>query len=287
MKNITLWLDSDGLVYNWVKRMIELINHPEIKTQDQLNKHPKRTELIKQVYHDYPFTFLNLDTIPEGVSLVRRLQNLGVEFKVLTAIGEEHHDPETVILDKKMAWETTLGVPFEDVIVVPRSEDKLNYIQPGDILVDDYHKNVMQWNKAGGVGLHFDPLSGEGLQLEILIKTIELLVKGSNTVVTEKVFGKAVEYDTEDQDALTYVINQLGINRTIVNVVKALQQYPGEGVVAQIGSLGLSVFPDYGYKLVGPKETSKLENDVVSTLELVLEANLKDLKVKSGVLSVH
>lgn len=37
---------------------------------------------------------------------------------------------------------------------------KARWALPGDILYDDYHRNVSEWNEAGGIGVLCDTLTG-------------------------------------------------------------------------------------------------------------------------------
>lgn len=150
-----LYLDSDGVLADWVSKMIEMINHPEIICQETLNKHPKRSIYIQEVYKKNPNLFAELNPIPLGVNLVNRLRDLNIPFKILTAIGPDHHSFETAKETKLQWFKHHFSLSEEEVVCVPLSEDKKMYCWDGVVLVDDYEKNVEDWNENDGIGLLF------------------------------------------------------------------------------------------------------------------------------------
>jgi hypothetical protein len=74
-------------------------------------------------------------------------------MKILTAMGS-HYKEEHIetVKENKLWWLDQFGFDREDVIIVPRAEDKLPYCQPGDVLYDDKRWTIEQWNKLGGHG---------------------------------------------------------------------------------------------------------------------------------------
>lgn len=150
-----VYIDSDGVVADWVTHMIDVINHPEIVCQETLNKHPERTELIKTAYVENPHIFNELPPIANGIKLVSLLRARGIPFKMLTAVGEEHFSFD-IVKETKLQWLTHhLSLKEEDIICVHRSSDKVLYVEEGVFLIDDYEKNVSQWSACGGVGVLF------------------------------------------------------------------------------------------------------------------------------------
>lgn len=82
----------------------------------------------------------------------------------LTAIGgfwpTDEYKTQAVV--NKIDWLEGLGISVDDVIIVNRAKEKLDYCKPGDILYDDRPSTIKAWNKAGGIGfLVFDPSAGE------------------------------------------------------------------------------------------------------------------------------
>lgn len=152
---LKLYLDSDGLVADWVAKMIELIQHPEIVCQETLNKHPERSQYIQAVYKTNPEVFGELDIIPLGKKLIETLQALNISFKILTAVGPDHHCFDTVKRTKIMWFKQHFNLSEEHIICVPNSSDKTKYAYSNAILVDDYEKNIQEWNECGGKGLLF------------------------------------------------------------------------------------------------------------------------------------
>ena len=69
----------------------------------------------------------------------------------------------SVAEQKKAWWDRYFDSPYQ-LIAAPSSCNKSLYMQKdGDILVDDYGKNIKEWIAAGGVGIKH-----EGTQLSLL-----------------------------------------------------------------------------------------------------------------------
>lgn len=153
--SLEIYVDSDGVLADWVSKMIELVNHPEIVCQETLNKHPNRSEFIQNVYKKHPDVFAHLSPITTGMALVKQLQNVDIPFKILTAVGPDHHSFE-IVKETKLQWfKLHLNISEEDVICVPLSADKQTYCKENAILIDDYEKNIEEWIESEGVGILF------------------------------------------------------------------------------------------------------------------------------------
>ena len=57
--------------------------------------------------------------------------------------------------DKKEWVEHHLGLSGARVIVTDYPKDKQNYAKKGDILIDDRADNCAEWEKAGGIAVHY------------------------------------------------------------------------------------------------------------------------------------
>ena len=89
----------------------------------------------------YTLDIMNQDVLDEIVAS-------GRPFSFLSAPISEYSEAD------KRAWvRDRLGLDV-DVIVVPR-EQKVDYCQPGDILLDDHAGTIAEWREAGGVGILF------------------------------------------------------------------------------------------------------------------------------------
>ena len=76
----------------------------------------------------------------------------GIKPIILTAASKQHYTEMAV---QKMDWvRATMG---KDPLVLPvyGSSSKSLFVQnKGDILIDDYMKNCIRWEKAGGFAVH-------------------------------------------------------------------------------------------------------------------------------------
>lgn len=153
--NIDLYVDVDGVLADWVKEMVWAINHDEIYDQTTLNKHPEARSLIRNVYDKDMFFFTRPPVTTFGKRLIDSLKEQEVSFKILTAVGDVHPSFEIAADSKRLWLKGMFGIPAEDVICVPLSEDKMQYAN-NNFLIDDYRKNIEQWEKAGGMGHQYE-----------------------------------------------------------------------------------------------------------------------------------
>lgn len=102
-----------------------------------------------------PKFFANLPVLPGFLEAVQEFVDAGYDLAFLTACPS--HDYQGVA-DQKYEWVHT-NVPH-DILVLPviKGVNKVRFLQrPGDVLVDDFEKNVLPWRAAGGNGiLHKD-----------------------------------------------------------------------------------------------------------------------------------
>lgn len=159
-KEDIIYVDSDGVVADWVSWMIKQINRPDITTQRELNKHPDRTELIKEVYEREPTAFYKLPVIEDGRRLIEALKQSGKKFKILTAIGDQD-DTKQAYKCKLEFYQEHFDMSPTDVVVVKESKDKLKYCEGHNtVLIDDYDLNCSAWGQAGGVSMFYDGTEG-------------------------------------------------------------------------------------------------------------------------------
>ena len=96
-----------------------------------------------------PDFFYNLEVINRDV--LDEIIDSGRPFSFLSAPIGGTNDYS---IEDKRAWvRDRLGLDVE-VIVVPRQQ-KVDYCQPGDVLLDDHAGTIAEWREAGGVGIWF------------------------------------------------------------------------------------------------------------------------------------
>lgn len=147
-----IYIDLDGIGANWSGYMLS--NHfTEFESIDQLNNHPEMNRLIRNVYIKEPHVFRSLKPIKGYNKVLNAVKSLGIEWKILTAIGKDHPDPEIAREDKLYFLKHHFNIEREQVIITDDSPDKQKYAGAGKILIDDFDKNIKQWNAAGGLGI--------------------------------------------------------------------------------------------------------------------------------------
>lgn len=165
---ITVWVDSDGVLMDWQTKCLELMgslghHFPSIK---EFNTSNHRVPLSKEMYQTYPDMFLNLAPTTFGIGMMDRIMATcegKASVKVLTAIGGEHHDVGGARLDKTYSLINAYPLSTEDIHVVMSSRDKVDYMQPGDIIIDDWLPTIDAANQNNRYGIQiFDTESSIG-----------------------------------------------------------------------------------------------------------------------------
>lgn len=141
MKNQTIYLDMDGVVANFDEKATEL------------------SHLDEKPWLSIPGFFRQLAPIGDPNSAVIALQEAGYKVKILTKV--ETRDTNARAMDK-ILWlqEFMPAIQLEDIIIVPYHLSKTNFVTENPqncILVDDYGKNLIEWQNFGGFPIKFRP----------------------------------------------------------------------------------------------------------------------------------
>lgn len=110
----------------------------------------------KVIVENYKECFLLSDVITENLYLLQG------EFKLLSSlpgISEmlKYTSPDRIdeivytLRENKLKFAERIGVKREDVIILNKSSEKKLYAK-GNILYDDYQKNISEWITNGGIG---------------------------------------------------------------------------------------------------------------------------------------
>lgn len=95
--------------------------------------------------------FYDLPVIPEALLVFKEFKAMGYDPIILTACPKENYK---YIADQKHDW--TREKFDEDQLVIPivGGKNKARLVQwAGDVLVDDFIKNITAWEEAGGTGV--------------------------------------------------------------------------------------------------------------------------------------
>lgn len=147
-----VYVDSDGVLANF-KEWIDLFR------ADSINK-----DVLRIIVENYKECYICFNQIPHSEFLFDSIR-LNDDWYVLTVVPNTEKirkkfptlDSEKIyktLVANKINWFTSRNIKKEKIIIAWDAEDKLSYCRKGDILYDDYYKNVSLWEKSGGIGIH-------------------------------------------------------------------------------------------------------------------------------------
>ncbi len=161
-----IMLDMDGVVADYARGVKELCGMSiedwkarcKAMTDDKGNVHPEvsNNRLHKMVTDAGVEFWENLNWMKDGKQLWNFLKSHDVE--ILSAYKKKRNDPNRYSHDGKLLWlDRNMRIPKNKINLVMR-EDKqkyaLNAAGKPNILVDDYIKNIKEFEAAGGIGVH-------------------------------------------------------------------------------------------------------------------------------------
>lgn len=142
-----IFLDMDGVLCDFIKGVKDTTG--EDFTSPDLNKGAKGK--IKAEIENKSDFWHNLEWMPGGVELFRYVKSS--HPYILSAYANWDKNCK----EGKNSWiKRHLMIPKQRINLVKR-EEKQNYAVidgVANILIDDYIKNIREWEKAGGIGIH-------------------------------------------------------------------------------------------------------------------------------------
>ncbi len=147
-----IFLDMDGVLADFNRGIRELCG---MEPLDQTKSNNSDDDKMWEAVRDTPNFYDKLELVPGSKELFDYLiDKYGNKVEILTGVPKEHRGIVTAG-DDKIAWVRRL-LSKDIVIHIVHSEDKPDYCTGKDcILIDDYDKNIRQWEKAGGTGIRF------------------------------------------------------------------------------------------------------------------------------------
>lgn len=140
MKNITLYLDMDGVLADFNKEYTKL-------DPQKADRKRFRTAVIEDKI------FEKLDFMPDAQELLNHVCKLnGVTIEILTSMGT--HDPfqANEAKQQKLKWLNAKNIPYK-ANFVHNKQEKAKYATPRSILIDDSVGCISPFNEAGGHGI--------------------------------------------------------------------------------------------------------------------------------------
>lgn len=137
----TIYVDSDGVCADFEAYYEEAFKHRHDSVAD--------AEMWKNINAHGQF-FANLPLIPGTLEFIKNFQ-LTHDVVILTACPKS--DYQRAALQKKAYFKAHVD-PNLIVLPVLGGKNKFLFMQkPGDVLIDDFDKNIVPWNEAGGFGI--------------------------------------------------------------------------------------------------------------------------------------
>ena len=141
----------DGVLANFNKGVIDLLHLKPINQSDPFDY--KKTNALYAKMRTVDHYYDKLEPIQEAVDLLLELyEKYGDDVQILTAIPKPHRGIITAPEDK-INWTKRLISDKIKINICYRAE-KANFCTGVDcILIDDYDKNIKEWETLGGTGI--------------------------------------------------------------------------------------------------------------------------------------
>lgn len=151
-KHGTIYCDMDGVLADFMKGAHDVLGHPFDKID--LNKFPERNKNdVRTAIASHPGFWEDLPLMPGALELWKYINKY--HANILTAYPG--WDPSGK--EGKAIWvKKHLNLPLERFHAVRREQKKEYAIDSvtklPNILIDDYEKNIREFESAGGIGIH-------------------------------------------------------------------------------------------------------------------------------------
>ena len=160
-----IYFDMDGVLANFAKGIRDFGGF-DPAVQGESNE--KLDDLVWDVVRATEHFYDRLEPIPGSFELLRKVYaKYGDDCQILSAVPKPKRNNPTAGDDKRK-WVARLLSPDIKVNIVLRKE-KSDYCKGADsILIDDYDKNIAEWNAMGGTGILFSSAKDVETRLKAL-----------------------------------------------------------------------------------------------------------------------
>ena len=149
-----LYLDMDGVQCDFFKAW------SEFEGVEGYKDIPRPEQSIKRLADSGPEAvyefFRDLETLRGGLSVIKWLQQHNIDYTILSA--PLRYEREASIKGKREWLDKHHSGASENAIF---ASDKSKYATDSqgrpNVLIDDFGKNIVPWDKAGGIGIKHDP----------------------------------------------------------------------------------------------------------------------------------
>lgn len=140
----TIYFDMDGVLADFDRGVEEILGFKQ-----------EWEEFMWEEMKKHPHFYYDLKPIEEAVELFKDIRKeYGDNCQILSAYPKPFRGIDEAFNDKIMWIKKYLGEGITANLVY--REEKVNYIKDSQsILIDDYDKNINEWNDKGGTGILF------------------------------------------------------------------------------------------------------------------------------------
>ena len=141
-----LYVDCDGVIFNTIETAFNMMKENNL----DINNH----KLVDNFFINTRWDILLKKSIiiNDAINKVKNISNKQIydDVIILTKLSGNYYE-------EGLKRETfSLLLPDTKVITLPRNYDKASVVpSKNNILIDDEEKNVISWNKNGGIGIKF------------------------------------------------------------------------------------------------------------------------------------
>lgn len=138
----TIFLDLDGVMADFETYFEQYFGIRHDSVDDN-----KMWEMI----HNHGHFFRNLPPMAGAVEFYEVLKAYGRNVMILTGCPRKNYD---IAATQKKEWVAEHLDPDVHVLPVIGGKNKHLFLhRKNDILIDDFEKNILPWQKAGGIGI--------------------------------------------------------------------------------------------------------------------------------------
>ena len=147
-----IYFDMDGVLADFTRGIKELCGlNPIDQSNSSKDDEDALWKAVKETEHFYD----RLEPVLGAMEMFRTLYNkYGDKCEILSAVPKPKREIFTA-KDDKINW--VRRYLSDDVVInIVLRADKKNYVKgPGCILIDDFEKNIKEWEAEGGTGILF------------------------------------------------------------------------------------------------------------------------------------
>lgn len=145
-----IYIDMDGVLADFDRGFRELCGMEPVNQSDP---DPTLADVVWDNVRKVPHYYDKLEVGPGAGEMFRILyETYGDKCEILSAIPKPHRNIEHAKEDK-INWVKRELSDTVKINIVYRAEKKQFCTSKGCILIDDFRKNIREWEEAGGTGI--------------------------------------------------------------------------------------------------------------------------------------